>query len=147
MLKTQLILNESSDIMLLPHPYTHIEQIKYNDLETLQAVFNEGRCHIYATVLQTFHNEYQLQAIYRDDEIQHVYLIHPETEHIMDSTGTYDSMNEYMNADGINRFLMVEHKPITIDTINTYIDKGTLIPSSLSSIEIAEKTMHLLKQI
>lgn len=142
-----LNLNETSDIMLLPYPYNHIEELYNADLEILQCLFNEGRCHIYATVLKKHHENYQLYAIYRENDLQHVYCIEPENGYIIDSTGFYMSIEDYMNADGINRFLLVEHRPITMKEINDYIDKGILIHSSLNSMELAEKTMLLLKQI
>lgn len=51
-----------------------------------------------------------------------------------------------MNADAIHRFLMVEHAPVTVEEIINLVDDGTLIHSSIATIELAEKTAFFLDQ-
>lgn len=142
----QIPLDETSNTMLLPHPYQHVEELKHATLETLKAFFNEGRCHIYALMLQNNHPQLKLQAIYRDDQLQHIYCVNPVTGIILDSTGTYATLEEYMNADAIHRFLMVEHEPVTVEEIISLVDNGTLIHSSLATIGLAEQTAFFLDQ-
>lgn len=143
----QIPINENSDTMLLPYPYEHVEELQHATLETLKAFFSEGRCHIYALMLQNFHPQLKFKAIYRDNQIQHIYCINPVTGIILDSTGTYATLDEYINSDAIHRFLMVEHKAITVEEINAFIEDGTLLYSSLASIELAEQTAFFLDQI
>ena len=135
---------ENPDTLRLPHPYTHLTQIE--DLNIIQHLFNNGRCHIYALALSNNNSDLQMYAIYRNDEIQHIYCMDSEGK-IFDSTGTYTTLKEYQEADSLHRFLLVEHTTISSEEINQLIEANILMPTSSTSFEMANLLAEHLNQI
>lgn len=148
MLEIEITVDDTKDNLLIPHPYTHLNQIdETSPDETMEAVFMYGRCHVYALVLKRFNPDFQLQAIYRDEDFQHVYCINLNTQQVLDATGTYDSLEQYMDADVINRYLLTEHKPVTVEEIFQLVESNTLVPLSHQSLKLASFRAEMLNQI
>ena len=133
------------DTQLLPHPYTHIEQITTVHFETVKAIFTQGRCHIYALALKQANPTLTLKATYRSGELQHVYCQTIESQ-ILDVTGTYPNVQTYMDANPLNQFLNITHKTITLKHIQNLIEYNTLLPPTDASIKLAQATAAHLKQ-
>lgn len=131
---------------MLPHPYQTINDIPHDEHETIESLFTEGRCHIYAYTLQQAQPSYTLQAIYRDSNIQHIYCVTPEGN-ILDATGTYKNLEEYINSDLLHRYLLVEHKPITHSQIETLIEQLILLPHTAEAEQLAKIKAKQLNQI
>lgn len=134
------------DTKLLPHPYTHLNQINTStNIKTIQAIFTQGRCHIYALTLKQANPTLTLKATYRNNELQHVYCQNPEG-HILDATGTYPNLKTYMESNPLNQFLTITHKTITPQHIHSLIKENILLPPTATSIKLAQETAAHLKQ-
>ena len=148
MFKIEIPLDNSKDNLMLPTPYTNLSQItKIFHTEAVEAVFMYGRCHIYALTLKQLNPQLQLKAIYRDNNLHHVYCLNPETGETMDASGTYKSIDSYVDADPLQRYLLVTHKDITVEEINKLIEYNVLVPASQESVFLAQRTAESLNQI
>lgn len=134
------------DTQLLPYPYTHINQIDATvNFETVEVIFTQGRCHVYALTLKQANPTLTLKATYRNNQLQHVYCQTLGSK-IVDATGTYPNIETYMKANPLNQFLQFTHKTITPANINHLIETNVLLPMTDASIKLAQATAKHLKQ-
>lgn len=110
----------------------------------VEALFTQGRCHVYAAVMQSFNPSLQLKVAYvntyNDEEettvVKHVYAVNPETRKAYDVYGEHENEEALLSFDG-SYYYDLDVEDLNLDDLAYLVSCGELLPPGEDTIKLA----------